>query len=462
MAPLCFVLMPFGKKPLARGCSVDFDVVFRELIEPAIASAGMEPLRADEEVLGGIIHKPMFERLILADYAVADLTGANANVYYELGMRHGIRPSTTVPIFAMGELMPFDVAPMRALPYQLGADGTLTDSGGDRGRLARRLAQAQSAHAKGLTDSPVFQLIENFRPPDIERLRTDAFRDRAAYAVKAREQLRDARRGGKAAVAAAVNALGDVAHLEAGVVIDAMLSFRSVGDMQGMVDLYDRMPAPLQRSVMVREQLAFALNRHGHSERAEQVLRELIADRGPSSETNGLLGRVYKDRWERALEAGDAFGAKGWLTKSIDAYLQGFEADWRDAYPGVNALTLMELRSPPDPRRLELAPVVTYAVQRRIARGNADYWDHATLLELAVLRKDEEPASVAAGDAIAAVRERWEPETTARNLRLIREARAARGEECAWARAIEDALRKRAVVCPQKTTSDSDRDLRSD
>ena len=62
----------------------------------------------------------MFERLILADYAVADLTGANANVYYELGMRHGIRPSTTVPIFAMGELMPFDVAPMRALPYRLG------------------------------------------------------------------------------------------------------------------------------------------------------------------------------------------------------------------------------------------------------------------------------------------------------------------------------------------------------
>jgi len=444
LAPLCFVLMPFGRKPLARGVSVDFDAVFRELIEPAIANAGMEPLRADEEVLGGIIHKPMFERLILADYAVADLTGANANVYYELGMRHGIRPSTTVPIFAMGELMPFDVAPMRALPYRLNADGTLADTSADRERLGKLLAQAKSAHAKGVVDSPVFQLIENFRPPDIARLQTDAFRDRTAYALKAREQLRDARRQGKEAVAAAVSALGDVTHLEAGVVIDMMLSLRAVGDLQGMVDLYERMPAPLQRSVMVREQLAFALNRLGQSERAEQVLQELIADRGASSETNGLLGRVYKDRWERALRSGDAFGARGWLGKAIDAYVQGFEADWRDAYPGVNAVTLMELRSPPDPRRLELAPVVAYAVKRRIAKGDADYWDRATLLELAILRKDEEQANAAAADAIAAVRERWEPQTTARNLRLIREARAARGETCAWAQAIEDALLERA------------------
>ena len=444
MLPLCFVLMPFGRKPLARGLTVDFDTVFRDLIEPAIAGAGMEPLRADEEVLGGIIHKPMFERLILADYAVADLTGANANVYYELGMRHGIRPSTTVPIFAAGETMPFDVAPMRALPYRLEADGALADAAGDRERLRKRLCEAMTAHANGIVDSPVFQLIEGFGAPDIARLKTDAFRDRAAYAVKAREQLRDARRQGKDAVAAVAAALGDTAHLEAGVVIDLMLSMRAVGDMQGMVDLYERMPAPLKRSVMVREQLGFALNRLKQPDRAEQVLRELIADRGASSETNGLLGRVFKDRWEAAVKGGDALAAKGWLAKAIETYLQGFEADWRDAYPGVNAVTLMELRSPPDPRRLELLPVVTYAAKRRIAKGTADYWDHATLVELAVLRADEAEAAAHAGDALACVREKWEPQTTARNLRLIREARAARGEVHAWANEIEDAMLRRA------------------
>src|SRR5947208_13155732 len=43
-----------------------------------------------------IIHKPMFERLVLCEYAVADLTTANANVFYELGVRHAIRPRSTV------------------------------------------------------------------------------------------------------------------------------------------------------------------------------------------------------------------------------------------------------------------------------------------------------------------------------------------------------------------------------
>ena len=53
-------------------------------------------MRADEEMAGGIIHKPMFERLILCEYAVADLTAANAKVCYELGVRHAVRPGCIV------------------------------------------------------------------------------------------------------------------------------------------------------------------------------------------------------------------------------------------------------------------------------------------------------------------------------------------------------------------------------
>ena len=83
--------MPFGRKPDAAGRVIDFDRVYGELIAPAIAEAELEPLRADEEQTGGIIHKPMFERLILCEYAVADLTTANANVFYELGVRHAVR-----------------------------------------------------------------------------------------------------------------------------------------------------------------------------------------------------------------------------------------------------------------------------------------------------------------------------------------------------------------------------------
>ena len=117
--PLCFVAMPFGVKPDGAGGSVNFDAVYEELIRPAVCAAGLDPLRADEEMGGGIIHKPMFERLILCDYAVADLTTANANVFYELGVRHALRPYTTVLLFAEGGRAAFDVAPVRALPYRL-------------------------------------------------------------------------------------------------------------------------------------------------------------------------------------------------------------------------------------------------------------------------------------------------------------------------------------------------------
>jgi len=101
---------------------------------------------------------------------------------------------------------------------------------------------------------------------------------------------------------------------------------------------------------------------------------------------------------------------------------------------------LMEIKEPPDPRRNDIIPVVTYAVVRRIASGKPDYWDHATLLELAVLAKNEEKAGDALSAALASVRAPWEPETTARNLRLIREAREARHEDVTWLLEIEQAL----------------------
>ena len=162
------------------------------------------------------------------------------------------------------------------------------------------------------------------------------------------------------------------------------------------------MSPPLARSVMVQEQLGLALNRAGKGDEAERVLQAVLEAQGPSSETYGILGRVYKDRWEAALKAGDTFLADGLLDNAIDAYLKGFQADWRDAYPGINAVTLMELKDPPDPRRESLIPVVTYAVERRIAAGKPDYWDFATQVELAVLGKDKAAASAALRRALAA------------------------------------------------------------
>lgn len=434
--PLCFVLMPFGKKPDAAGSVVDFDAVYQELIVPAVKEAGLEPLRADEEMTGGIIHKPMFERLILCEYAVADLTTANANVFYELGVRHAVRPWSTVLIFSEGGRLPFDVSPLRALPYQLDADGAPKDVTATKAILVERLRQAQNP----MPDSPVFQLVEGLNPPDIARLKTDVFRDRVRYAAQVKERLAVARKHGVEAVRAIEKELGEIKNVDSGIVIDLFLSYRAVKAWNDMVALVYKMSLPLAATVMVQEQLSLALNRAGRGEEAEKVLIELLAKRGPSSETYGILGRVYKDRWEEAFKRGDNVLARGLLDKAIEAYLCGFEADWRDAYPGINAVTLMEFKEPPDPRRKRIMPVVEYSVDRRIASGKPDYWDYATLLELAVLAKDEQRAMDALAHALACVREHWEPETTARNLGLIREARERRQEPSQWMREIENEL----------------------
>jgi hypothetical protein len=437
--PLCFVLMPFGIKPQAGGGAIDFDAVYQDLVAPAIREAGFEPLRADEEMTGGIIHKPMFERLILCEYAVADLTTANANVFYELGIRHAVRQCSTVLIYAEGSSqLPFDVAPLRAMPYRLTAEGKPSDVGTVKTALLDLLIEAKNAR----TDSPVFQLVEGF--PEIDHTKTDVFRDRVRYSAEMKQRLSEARKQGIDALQSIENELGDIKDTEAGVVIDLFLSYRAVKAWPGMINLVKKMSLPLSSTVMVQEQLALALNRDGRGEEAEKVLIDLINRRGPSSETYGILGRVYKDRWEAAQKAGEQFEARGFLNKAVDAYLKGFEADWRDAYPGVNAVTLMELKEPPDPRRLLIIPVVSYAVERKIAAGKPDYWDYATRLELAVLAKDEEKAMTALGDSLASVREIWEPETTVRNLRLVREARERRGDTVLWANEMEKELEKKA------------------
>jgi tetratricopeptide (TPR) repeat protein len=440
--PLCFVLMPFGKKPDAMGLTVDFDAVYNDLIAPAVKSAGLEPLRADEEMTGGIIHKPMFERLILCEFAVADLTTANANVFYELGVRHAVRPGSTVLLFAEGGRLPFDVAPLRALPYQLTSEGTPADTSPVRDALANRLKEARDTSEQPMNDSPIYQLVEGF--PDITHLKTDVFRERMRYAQQIKERLADARRRGIEDLRAIQKEIRPIRDQESGIVIDLFLSYRAVKAWDAMIALVDKMSRPLAASVLVQEQLALALNRSGEGERAEQLLRDLLDRRGPSSETYGILGRVYKDRWEAALKSGDQFLARGLLDKAIEAYLRGFESDSRDAYPGINAVTLMELREPPDPRRQEVIPVVSYAVERRIATGKPDYWDYATRLELAVLDKNEKKASVALSQALASIREVWEPETSARNLRLIREARERRQDAVPWANEIEEELSRKA------------------
>jgi hypothetical protein len=143
LAPLCFVLMPFGRKMDAAGRVTNFDSVYDKIIAPAVSQAGLEPIRADEEKIGGTIHKPMFERLMLCHYAVADITGANPNVFYELGIRHAMRPRSTVIVFAEGTVLPFDIALVRGISYKTDGAGEPVEVEATLAAIAAQLTSAR-------------------------------------------------------------------------------------------------------------------------------------------------------------------------------------------------------------------------------------------------------------------------------------------------------------------------------
>ena len=451
MKPLCFVLMPFGEKPDPTGGKViDFDRVYETGIRPAIDAAGMDSIRADEERVGGIIHAPMFERLLLCEFAIADLTTANANVFYELGIRHAARPRTTVTIRARHQPIPFDINFLRSLAYDLGDNNAFPSecAEGLRSGLADVLGNVKQEAQHASVDSPLFNLIGEWRPEPIAREKTDTFRDQIRYNESIKQSLAAIRELAKdsatrndavARLAEQRETIGDLDAVDGGVAIDLMLTYRALSDWQGMINVQRDMPKTLADQVMVQEQLAFALNRSAKNDRparkrALEILEGVEERQGPSSETCGLMGRIHKDLWLEAVEGGKRIEATGHLNSAIDAYVRGFFADQRDAYPGINAVTLLDVRGDAESieQKDELVPVVRFAVRRRLAGQKPDYWDHATMLELAVLQNEPDEVGAHLGKALSAVRESWEPRTTANNLRLIRRARQGRGEATGW------------------------------
>jgi len=213
-----------------------------------------------------------------------------------------------------------------------------------------------------------------------------------------------------------------------------------VGVYDEMIRFIHAMPAHVKQTVMVQEQLGFALNRIGKRDEAIRVLEKVMEENGPSSETYGILGRVYKDMFDEALEKGNEFLAESMLDQAMETYLKGFEADWRDAYPGINAVTLLALKGE-EAQIKKLVPVVEYAVLRKMASKQPDYWDYATLLELAVIENDETKAKNQLKKALACpIEGAWMFDTTLKNLRLINTYRNKRKKDSSVSQKLIDLL----------------------
>ena len=114
----CFVVMGFGTKTdYATGRKLDLNKSYRLLIKPVVEEKGLVCIRADEIRHSGSIDVPMYKELLKADVVIADLSTANVNAFYELGIRHALRPHTTIVISEDKLVYPFDLNHIKITSY---------------------------------------------------------------------------------------------------------------------------------------------------------------------------------------------------------------------------------------------------------------------------------------------------------------------------------------------------------
>ena len=116
-SPMCFVIMPFGGKTDVNGKITDFDEIFDCIIQKPVEELGLECVRCDKIAQAGVIHEQMFRHIYEADVAVVDITSLNANVFYELGVRHALVDSVTVLLRRKGTNLPFNIQDLKVIEY---------------------------------------------------------------------------------------------------------------------------------------------------------------------------------------------------------------------------------------------------------------------------------------------------------------------------------------------------------
>jgi hypothetical protein len=105
----CFVISPFGGW---------HDEYHREIFCAAIESVGLEPTRADDLFRSSNIVSDIWHLVSSAKVMLADLTGKNANVFYELGLAHAARKPVLLVTQTM-EDVPFDLRALRVITYEV-------------------------------------------------------------------------------------------------------------------------------------------------------------------------------------------------------------------------------------------------------------------------------------------------------------------------------------------------------
>lgn len=409
--PHAFVIMPFGKKKGGDGSLYDFNAIYTQLIKPALEMAGFEAFRADEETTSGDILTDMFQELLLADLCIADMSIDNANVFYELGIRHAFRKRGIVHIQAGRAYMPFDVFNVRTIPYHITPEGVPDPAFLEKDRVAiSRVTRDTWASDEDSVHSPIFNLLDGLVEPDRKTLRTPL----ATGFWREYNEWKD-----RLTIAQRQKRIGDILllteeisnpYIKEEAILEAGLALKNMGRNELALAQYRKGLEINSRNLTFRREEAFNLNRLGRVDEAIVKIENLLVDFPKDTEAVAYLGRIYKEMWrdswkwveEKELRLQTAFESYHWLLKSFETYLKGYRLDLDQFYPGVNALTLGTIlvhladqfddKTQPDPeiqwvREIlgELRGSLIFALETKADDEKADYWTLISLAELRVL-----------------------------------------------------------------------------
>jgi len=409
--PHAFVIMPFGKKKGSDGALYDFNAIYSQLIKPALEMAGFEAFRADEETTSGDILTDMFQELLLADLCIADMSIDNANVFYELGIRHAFRKRGIVHIQAGRAYMPFDVFNVRTIPYHITPEGVPDPAFLEKDKVAiSRVTLDTWASDSETVHSPIFNLLDGLVEPDRKTLETPL----ATGFWREYNEWKD-----RLAIAQRQKRIGDILLLTEEIsnpfikeeaIVEAGLALKDMGRNELALTQYRKGLEINSRNLTFRREEAFNLNRLGRVDEAIVKIENLLTDFPKDTEAVAYLGRIYKEMWrdswkwiqEKELRLQTAFESYHWLLKSFETYLKGYRLDLDQIYPGVNALTLGTIlvhladkfddKTQPDPEihwvreiLTELRGSLIFALETKAQDEKADYWTLISLAELRVL-----------------------------------------------------------------------------
>ncbi|MEO6288884.1 MAG: TRAFs-binding domain-containing protein [Ginsengibacter sp.] len=331
----CFVVMGFGKKTdFETGRTLDLDMSYQNMIKPAVEAAGLKCIRADEIVHSGQIDVPMYQELLNADIVVADLSTSNKNAFYELGVRHALRPYTTVVICEDGmKSFPFDVNHTAIRQYHhLGEDIGSSEARRFSKLLSDAITTILSKDPRD-KDSPVYTFLNNLKAPELAAaIKEAAEAGNESGPPKAKEEQEPA-----IDMQTHSELMKEVDKAQkAGDWLTAKVFLSTIRKNLQSGNTKKEDPYILQRLALITYK-SKSPNELDSLKEAHQVLNLLEPTNSNDPETLGLWGAVHKRLWELTKE-------RNYLDEAIRAYERGFYLR-NDYYNGINYAFLLNIRA---------------------------------------------------------------------------------------------------------------------